>query len=102
MNPFFCGATAERIISRTFYVFLACVLIAMGHILASVPSERGQVAPFALGLAAATIIKRASYLWDSARIFRDEERKRMGVVFVWFVVAALFFFKQKTAYEITR
>ena len=53
-------------------------------------AQRGQVSPLALGLAEATIGQRARQLWDSARSFTAEERKRIGAVFVLFVFAALF------------
>jgi len=53
-------------------------------------AQRGQVSPLALGLAEATIGQRARQLWDSARSFTGEERKRIAAVFVLFVFAALF------------
>ena len=53
-------------------------------------AQRGQVFPLAMGLAEATIGQRARQLWDSARSFTGEERKRIAAVFVLFVFAALF------------
>src|SRR6266513_2311749 len=53
-------------------------------------AQRGQVSPLAMGLAEVTIGTRARQLWDSARSFTGEERKRIAAVFVLFVFAALF------------